>query len=378
MGQHALLAPSSSHRWLACTPSARLEAEVRNTESSRFADEGTSAHALGEYKLRKFLGQKVRRPQSQFDSDELERYTDAYFDFACELIAEALARSEDALVLVEQRLDCSEFAPEAFGTADLVIISEGQLDLIDLKYGRGVRVSSIDNSQLKIYALAILGLYGKRYNIERVRMTIYQPRIDNITTSELTVDELNEWSETELKPKAQLAYKGEGELVAGEHCRWCKVGALCRARAERNLDLLKMEFARAELLTDVEITDVLAKAKELESWVKEIWQYAYDEAKAGRKKWAGFKLVEAKGRRRYTDAAEVAKAVLETGEFTEDQIYTQNIIGISAMEKLLGKKRCAELLGSLIEKPEVDPQLVPESSPKREWYPESTIFETIE
>ena len=366
MGDHALLSASSSHRWLNCTPSAVLERNFEDKTSSAAA-EGTAAHAMSEHKLREFLKLKTKKPTSKYDSEELEHYTDVYIEYACELIAEAYARSSDPIALIEQRLDFSHYVPEGFGTGDLVIVADGLLDVVDLKYGKGVRVSAEDNPQLKLYALGALALYDDLYDIRAVRMTICQPRLDNVSTFELTVDELIQWAKTELKPKAELAIKGAGDFVSGEHCRFCRARSTCRARTERNLELAKLDFKQPAMLTDDEIAGVLTQASELKAWAKDVWEYAEAEAFAGRKTWPGYKLVESTSKRNYTDEVKIAKQVLATGDYSEDEIYTKSLLGITAMTQLLGKKRFAEILKDLVVKPPGKPTLVVESDKRKEW-----------
>ncbi|TGE31309.1 DUF2800 domain-containing protein [Desulfosporosinus sp. Sb-LF] len=368
MADHAKLSASSSHKWLNCTPSVRLEESFEN-KTSTFAEEGTAAHALSEHKLRKFLKIKTKKPISKYDSQELEFYTDAYVDYVSELISESKTRSSDSLALVEQRLDYSQYAEDGFGTGDLVIVSDGILDVIDLKYGKGVRVSAEHNTQMMLYALGALELFNLLYDIETVRMTICQPRLDSISTFELSVDELMKWAETELKPRAALAFRGEGDFISGEHCRFCRAKSQCRERANSNLELAKLDFRLPELLTDDETAKVLAQANELKSWAKDVWEFAEKEALAGRKKWPGYKLIEGVGRRKYTDEAKVAEQVLATGDFNEAQIYTKNLLGITAMTQLLGKKQFKELLGGLCIAPPGKPSLVVESDKHQEWNP---------
>ena len=368
MSDHAKLSASSSHKWLNCTPSVGLEENFENTTST-FAEEGTAAHTLAEHKLRKFLKIKTKKPTSNYDSQELEFYTDAYVGYACELIAEAKTRSSDSLALVEQRLDYSHYAKDGFGTGDLVIVSDGILDVVDLKFGKGVRVSAEHNTQMMLYALGALDIFDLLYDIETVRMTICQPRLDSISTFELTVDELIQWAETELKPKAELAFKGEGEFIAGVHCRFCRARSQCRERANSNLELAKLDFKLPDLLTDEEMTGVLVQANELKVWAKDVWEYAEKEAMAGRKKWPGYKLIEGKSRRKYTDEAKIAEQVLATGDYDETQIYTKNLLGITAMTQLLGKKQFRELLGGLCISPPGKPALVVETDKHDEWNP---------
>ena len=363
--QHAILSASSSHRWLHCTPSARIEEALEN-RNSFYASEGTAAHALSEHKLREFLKLPTKRPKSEFDSAELDYFTDRYVEYACELISEAYSRCEDPLILIEERLDFSHYVPDGFGTGDMVIVSDRTLDILDLKYGM-LRVSAEKNPQLMLYALGALDMYGFLYDIQTVRLTICQPRLDNFSTFELSVEELTRWAETELKPKAELAFRGEGEFSAGEHCRFCRARATCRVRAERNLELARVDFKEPAMLTDDEIAEVLAKADDLAAWAKDVWAYAEQEAINNEKRFAGFKLIEGTSKRKYTDEAKIAETVLATGEYDETQIYSKSLISLTAMEQLLGKKKFAEVLDGLWEKPAGKPKLVPESHKKPEW-----------
>lgn len=361
MGKHALLSASSSHRWLHCPPSARLEEQFENT-TSVFAAEGTAAHELSEHKLRSFLGIKSKRPISDFDSEELESYTDVYVNFATELITEVRSICKDPIILIEQRLDYSCYVPEGFGTGDLIIIADGTLDIVDLKYGKGVIVSAEDNPQMKLYALGALNLFDSLYDIKRIRMTICQPRLESISTYEISVDELTNWAEAELRPKAQLAINGEGEFLSGEHCRFCRARKTCRARADEHLELAKFDFKLPALLSEDEIAEVLSEADRLSAWASDIFAYATDLAICEGKQWTGFKLVEGRSNRKYSSEESVIKACNDNG-ITD--IYTKSLLGITAMEKLLGKKKFTSILGDLVEKPQGKPTLVPISD-KRE------------
>lgn len=338
MSAHALLSASGAHRWMECTPSALLEKEFKD-ETSIYALEGTAAHALAEHKLRVYMGEKSKRPKSEFDSPEMDKYTDEYVEYACELISGARARSKDAIILIEQRLDFSEYVPEGFGTGDLVIVADGMLDVIDLKYGQGVEVSAEDNPQMKLYALGGLALFDSLYDIQTVRMTICQPRRDHISEYAITTDELISWAETKLKPKAQLALQGEGEFQAGDHCRFCKARFTCRERAEQNLALAKHDFKQPVLLSDKEISEILPQADRLAKWASDVWVYATDTAINSSKHWPGFKVVEGRSNRKYTDQKKVAETVKKAG-YTD--IYKTSLIGISSMEKLMGKKKFRE------------------------------------
>lgn len=366
MAEHAKLAASSSHRWMVCTPSVELEKQFPDSRSV-YAEEGSAAHALSEHKLRKFLKIPSKRPTSAFDCAELEDYTDVYVTFACEIIAEARMRSKDAVVLIEQRVDFSQYVPQGFGTGDLIIISDGLLEVCDLKYGRGVAVSAEHNSQMQLYALGALALFDDLYDIQVVKMIICQPRLDSLSTFEMTVDELLTWAEQDLKPKATMADSGEGEFKAGKHCRFCRAKATCRSRAEMNLELARYEFSDPALLTEAEVADILTKVDQLQSWSSDIWQYAQTEAISGRKRWCGFKVVEGRANRKYSNEEKVVESVLSTGKYDETSIYNRKIIGITEMERLLGKKQFCALLGNLIEKPAGKPALVPESDKRYEW-----------
>ncbi|WP_035288041.1 DUF2800 domain-containing protein [Clostridium sp. KNHs214] len=361
MGKHALLSASSSHRWLHCPPSARLEEQFENT-TSVFAAEGTAAHELSEHKLRTFLGIKSQRPISEFDSEELENYTDIYVDYATELITEVRSYCKDPIILIEQRLDYSCYVPEGFGTGDLVIIADSTLDIVDLKYGKGVAVSAEDNPQMKLYALGAFTLFDSLYDIQRVRMTICQPRLESVSTYEISADELTNWAEIELRPKAQLAINGEGEFLPGEHCRFCRARQTCRARAEEHLSLAKYDFKLPSLLSDEEIAEVLTVADRLSTWASDVYAYATDLSIREGKEWTGFKLVEGRSNRKYASEEAVIKVCNDNG-ITD--IYTQSLLGITAMEKLLGKKKFKSILGDLVEKPQGKPTLVP-SSDKRQ------------
>ena len=362
MSEHARLSPSAAHRWLHCTPSIKLE-EQFDDQPSVFAEEGTAAHVLGEWKLRMALGSDAGiRPVSPFDSEEMEQYTDDYRDFCLEQIEEAKRYCKDAVVLIERRVEVDHYATGVFGTADLLIVADEWLTVIDLKYGKGVEVYAEENPQMMIYALGALELLGMLYNVRNVRMVIYQPRLSNISFYEADAKALIEWGNAVLRPKAELASQGEGEFCPGTHCRFCKARFTCRARAEENLQTARFEFRKPDLLTDEEIAEVLTKARELASWAEDVFLYAEQEALHSGKQWPGYKLVEGRSRRRYTDETVVGETLRAAGFF---DIYKQSLLGIGEMEKKLGKNVFRELLQHLIEKPDGAPTLVPEND-KRE------------
>ena len=357
MADHAVLSASGSHRWLNCTPSARLELEFENT-GSEAAREGTAAHALCEHKLKRALHMRSRRPVSDYDSDEMEECTDAYVDFVMEQYEAAKQVCEDPVILIEQRLDFSCYVPDGFGTGDCLIISEDRLHIIDFKYGMGVLVEAEDNPQMKLYALGALAVYDALYDIREVSMTIFQPRRENVSTWTIPVEDLKDWAENELKPRAKMAYDGEGEYLPGEWCTFCRAAVRCRARAEEKLKLAQTEFRMPPLLTDAEIEDILAVLPDLTKWANEIAAYALDAALNHGKEWNGFKVVEGRSVRKYRDEAAVAEAAKEAGY---KDIYRQSLIPLTEMQRLMGKDRFEEILGGLITKAPGRPTLVPKS-----------------
>ena len=354
---HALLSASGAHRWLNCTPSARLESDEPESTSAA-AEQGTVAHALAEHKLRRALKQRSKRPVSTLVDDEMETLTDDYVAYVQEHISLARETCGDPQVLIEQRLDFSHVVPGGFGTGDCVIIAEPTLQIIDLKYGQGVLVEAERNPQLMLYALGALHTFGDLYDIERVAVTIYQPRRGNVDTWEISVTELEHWAEAEVKPKAELAAAGEGEFCPGSWCQFCKIAPTCRARAEANLALARLEFAPPAELTDVEIADVLAKIPDLKSWVADVEAYALSKAVNQGVVFEGFKLVAGRSVRKYTSETDVAKAAEAAGY---KDIYERKLITLTAMERLMGKPAFNEILGDLVTKPAGKPTLVPAS-----------------
>ena len=357
MAEHAVLSASGSHRWLNCTPSARLELEFENT-GSEAAREGTAAHALCEHKLKRALHMRSRRPASDYDSDEMEECTDAYVDFVMEQYETAKQVCEDPVILIEQRLDFSCYVPDGFGTGDCLIISDDRLHIIDFKYGMGVLVEAEDNPQMKLYALGALAVYDALYDIREVSMTIFQPRRENVSTWTIPVEDLKAWAENELKPRAKMAYDGEGEYLPGEWCTFCRAAVRCRARAEEKLKLAQTEFRMPPLLTDAEIEDILAVLPDLTKWANEITAYALDTALNHGKEWNGFKVVQGRSVRKYRDEAAVAEAAKEAGY---KDIYRQSLIPLTEMQRLMGKDKFEEILGGLITKAPGRPTLVPKS-----------------
>jgi len=359
--QHALLSASGAHRWMNCTPSARLERKFEDN-SGESAAEGTAAHALAEHKLRRALKMRSKKPVSKYDSDEMDSYTYGYVEFIQELIAQAKQECSDPVVLIEQRLDFSKYVPGGFGTGDCLIIADGTLHIIDFKYGQGVLVEAEDNPQMKLYALGAMELFDGIYDISTVSMTIYQPRRENVSTRMVFKESLYQWAEEVLKPTAELAFKGEGEYDPGEHCQFCRAAVKCRARAEEKLNLARFEFALPPLLTDEDIEEILALLDDLTSWANDIKAYALEAAVSHGKEWRGYKLVEGRSNRRYANEDAVAKVAKDAGY---RDIYRQSLITLTEMEKLMSKSKFQEILGGLIEKPPGKPTLVPLSDKRQ-------------
>lgn len=355
MSKHAFLSPSGSHRWLNCTPSAMLESKFSGGSSSA-AEEGTAAHAFCEHKLKKALRRRSKRPVSDYDSDEMQEYTDSYMDYVLEQLEVAKQTCKDSMVLIEQKVDFSEYVPDGYGTADCIIVADDAMQIIDFKYGLGVLVDAEQNTQLMCYSIGALNLFDSLYDIKQVTMHIFQPRRENVQNWTIPVDELKAWAENELKPKSQMALNGEGEYNPGEWCQFCKAAVRCRARAEEKLRLAQQEFKMPPLLTDSEIEEVLTILPDLTKWADGILAYATDAAVNHGKEWNGFKVVEGRSVRKYKDEELVAQAAKDHG-YTD--IYRQSLITMTEMQKLMGKKQFEQILGDLIVKPQGKPTLVP-------------------
>lgn len=348
--RHAVLSPSASARWLSCPPSARLEEQFKDS-SGEAAAEGTAAHALAEHKLNKMLKRRSCRPHSSYDSDEMEECTDGYVSF----VMEQIQIIDKPFVCVEQHLDLTNFVPEAYGTADCLIVGSGIVHVIDFKFGRGVLIDAERNPQLMLYALGALDMLSNLYDISEARMSIYQPRREHVSTWSVSVDEMLDWAEKELKPGAQLAFAGKGEYAVGVWCHFCRASPRCRARAKAQLESAKGEFRLPPLLTDDEIAELLPRLPELARWVDEVSAYALDMAANHGKSWPGFKLVAGRSIRKYADADKVVEAARKAG-FTD--IFDRKLIPVTQMEKLMGKEKFNEVLGGLIFKPQGKPTLV--------------------
>ena len=355
---HATLSASASHRWLMCPPSVRLSEQFPDDGGSEFAAEGTEAHELCEYKLKSALGMPAEDPVPHLKRycEEMEDCASGYAVHVLSLVEEAKQTCRDPKVLIEQRVDFSEWVPEGFGTADCIIVADGTLRIVDYKHGLGVLVEAENNPQMKCYALGALGIFDALYDIDTISMTIYQPRRENISTWEISREELLQWAENTLKPIASLAFSGEGEFCSGEWCGFCRAKHACRARAEANLMLAKHDFKLPELLEDVEIEFILSRVDELTSWATDIKDYALKRALSG-KEWRGWKLVEGRSVRKFSNDDEVIKAVSKAGF----DPFEKKLLCLTAMQKLLGKTRFDELLSGLVIRSKGKPALVPES-----------------
>ena len=354
---HAVLSASSSERWIKCPPSARL-CENYEDKGSNFAAEGTCAHSLCEARLKQALGVPTEDPVENLSwyNEEMEDCAQGYVSYVTELLAEAKKTCSDPVILIEQRVDFSRWVKEGFGTADLILIADGVMNICDYKHGAGVEVSAEGNTQMRLYALGGLEIFDGIYDIEEIKMTIYQPRKSNISVDTITKAELYDWADEVVVPKAELAYAGLGDFSCGEHCRFCKAKAECRERANANLELAKFDFKLPALLEDEEIADILGKLDAFTAWASDIKEYALQQAISG-KEWSGWKLVEGRSTRKYTNEALVASTVEGAGF----DPYEHKVLGITSMQKMLGKTRFEELLAPYLEKPQGKPTLVPAS-----------------
>ncbi|EKU79137.1 DUF2800 domain-containing protein [Veillonella seminalis] len=367
MSKHALLSASSSYRWLRCTPSARLEQQFED-EQSPYAAEGTKAHALAETLLNRLLfdmnyDESEAEPENY--SREMSEAVSQYVDICMEKANEARKRSADAEIMVEARLDYSEWAPEGFGTGDMVIVADEVLEVVDLKYGKGVPVSAINNSQMRLYALGAYAAYGLLYDIKKVKMTIVQPRLDSVTTDSMAIEDLLAWGET-VKPVAKKAFEGEGDCVAGSHCGFCKVRHLCRALADTCLEeFYKMGGKKTNLLMDSEVAHILDMYPVIKRWLEDVNDYAIQKAVSGEKDWPGYKVVEGTSKRKITEPVKAAQALLAADYETSEIYRPQELKTITDLTKLLGRNGFNEIVGPYVVKPPGKPTLAPLSDPRK-------------
>ena len=368
MAKHAYLSASASERWLKCPPSAKLCAQEED-RGSPYAQQGTDAHELCQHLVETALGRPSKDPTEDltYYDAEMQESAEGYCDFVMEQVEAAKKLCKDPLVCVEQTLDFSKWVEHGFGTGDCVIVADDLLHIIDFKFGLGVLVTAsgedgTGNSQLKCYALGALDTFGDLYNIRRIKLSIYQPRRENVDTFELTKEELLKWADEVLAPTAKLAYEGEGEFAVGDHCQFCKAKATCRKRAEYSMELAKYEFADAPTLDEDEIAAILPQIDTLISWAEDVKEYALKQALAG-VRYPGWKLVEGRSNRKYTNETAVAEVVSKAGY----DPYEKKLLGITAMQKQLGKKKFEQLLAGLIIKPQGKPVLAPNTDTRPEF-----------
>lgn len=365
---HAILSASGSHRWLHCTPSARLEEQFEDG-SSPYAREGTLAHHVAENELKYRLGyiQKsthARRLRNLKTWDEYDPEMETYIADYADRVEERIAEHGACSVMLEQKLDYSAWVPEGYGTGDVVIVSDYAIEVIDLKYGKGEPVSAENNQQARLYALGAYSTYNVLYEADKVISHIIQPRLDSDTTEILPIEDLLEWADGVVKPAAAMAWKGEGDYQAGPHCKFCRASAVCRTRSEKQQELAKYDFADPDVLSDDEIADILERAQQLKDWVKDIEAYALDQAANHGKEYPGWKVVEGRSKRKITDTDAVAALLKEHG-YKPDDIYRIELQTLTNLEKLVGKKRFSEIVDEYIEKPTGKPTLVPETDKRR-------------
>lgn len=369
--KHALLSASGASRWLNCTPSARLEEKFQESNpmplESDYAAEGTLAHEFGEVNLRLrnkeitstvYVAETKKLRAHKLYSPEMDGEVEKYVTAVMEAFAVAKNKTPDAKLLIEQHLDFSHIVEKGFGTGDACVISDGVLDIMDLKYGKGIVVDATENEQLMLYGIGALRKLDMSYDIETVRLTIIQPRLDWISSWEISAEALRTWGEEFVKPKAVSAYSGEGEQLPGDHCKWCKVKPMCKALAEMNMDLVKHDFQDPQLVDEADLIGIFKQQPMLVDWVNSVAEYILNKAIQG-KKWEGYKLVEGRSNRKWLDEQKVTETLI-ANQFTPDKFMKTSLSGITDIEKVVGKKKFSELLSSLIIKPPGKPTLVPE------------------
>ena len=376
--KHALLAASHAERWLSCPPSARLEEKFKETcgyeESSVYAEEGTLAHEFAELNLRLLSGsisqedfeieaEKLRA--HDLYTEEMEEHVEKYTSYVMEQFEAAKQIVPDPVLFIEEKLDFSSVVEEGYGTGDSGIIADGVMEIIDYKYGRGVKVEACENPQLKLYAIGALRIYEMFYNIHTVKLTIIQPRIDNYSSWEVSVKDLYKWAEEVVKPIAAKAYEGKGLQKAGEHCKFCLVKAMCATLAAKNIAMARHEFKDPQLLTEKQLIEIYKQIPMLVDWANSVGEYLLKEAMNG-KKVEGYKLVEGRSQRKWTDEDKVQEKLKEEG-YPEDSYIKIQLKGISDIEKLVGKKSFSNLFSDLVVKPQGSPVLVPESDKRPEF-----------
>lgn len=362
---HARLSASSSHRWLECPPSVMLTADLPDT-AGEAAAEGTLAHSIVEERLDSIIEKGIWPKKSSAKLRMDERYRpvmEEHADTMVGYVMDIFDSLDDAILMSEQRLDYSRWVPDGFGTGDALVIADGVIHVVDYKYGKGVPVFAEDNPQLRLYALGAYEAYDALYGIETVVTHIVQPRLDSITSETLSAADLLRWADEYVAPRAKLAANGEGEMHPGEWCRFCKVKATCRARAEQQLALARYEFQSPLLLTPEEIGDILGRVDELSKWAKSVKDYALQTAVNNGEHFPGWKLVRGRANRKLVDDGDVADILLKAG-CEAREIFA--LKGLTDLEEIVGKKKLAELLGDRIYKPDGRPTLAPATDKRPE------------
>ena len=374
--EHALLSPSSSSRWLNCTPSARL-AENAENKSSVYAEEGTLFHEICEYCLAQWnagvwepdpFGEEL--PELKDDhlthplfKQEMFRHARNYCDFVMNENYN-LEKSDGACkMLLEEKVDISEYAPECFGSVDCQLVGRDTLIVIDLKYGEGVKVYAERNTQMMLYAL---GAIKGKPSIKTIRLVIAQVRLNHFDVWEISANDLLQWADKVLKPTAKKAFAGKGEQKLGDWCGFCPVKAQCRKQYEAVVnDFDRYEYP--ELLTEDELCDLIEKIDKYKGWLESVNKFVYDEALRGHK-WKGYKLVAGRSSRVITDEEAIRQDLL-TKKYLEDEIFNIKLKGIGDLEKLVGKKQFSALYGQYVKSKPGNPKLVPDSAPGDEINP---------
>lgn len=364
--KHALLGASSAKRWMTCPPSARWEATLPEPEEQDYTIEGTMAHELAEAKLRDFLRHKghadqVRRQfkDHRLYNEAMERHTDDYVTTVTDIYAGYELAGLEPHLYMETRVDFSKWVPEGFGTSDVIIVAGNIMHIIDLKYGKGVPVEAKGNPQLRCYALGAWQAFKALEDIDTIVMEIIQPRLDSDTRDQMPIDELIRWADEELAPKAQQAFLGEGEFNPDdEACRFCRGRNICRYNAAKQLELGRLEGKEGPELSETEIAGILERVDGLTKWATGLKEWALDQAVNHGKSFPGYKLVEGRSNRVITDKT---VAIEKLGEAGYGPDKTCKLLGMTDLEKLVGKKKLTEVLEGLIDKPEGKPTLVKDS-----------------
>lgn len=405
MAQHAFLSASSAHRWSMCTAAPHYEAQFPDKDPGVYANEGTLAHKIceltvqynaGQITKRKYNSQLRKCQNEELYSEEMLRTAEFYAEHIWQA---SMAYESKPYIATEVRVDFSEIVPEGFGTCDCCMIGDSRLSIFDYKHGKGVQVSAENNPQMRLYALGALRQYSMFYQIETVSMSIIQPRItEDVSCEEISVEDLIKWGE-QLKPIAQKAYSGEGaEFKEGPWCRFCKGRAVCRARADNataledfmNMPIIgkmtdeeKMQRTSAEIagfpvshvLSDKEVGDLLERGARLVQWYDDLKAYAQEAILEG-KDIPGWKVVEGRATRQWDDP-EAALEEFKKAGFDEAVLFDRKAKSLSELEKMVGKKKFAEIAGAHILRPPGKPTLVVESDKRQPYSAAAADFQSV-